>query len=128
MLAGLSVGTTLALFTEVPYEVRLIWVAMASLTGLVAGMYLGPPTAADTLRQFVKSVEPFGAWPHARPWSGKAALRIVGSWVAVVSGALLLLYVGHHGLFRGWQPGVVIAGAVALGLLYAGTAQRQMHR
>ena len=124
MLAGLSVGTALALFTGVPYEIRLIWVAAASLTGLVAGMLLGPPTAPDKLRQFVATVQPFGAWPYSRPGGGKVALRLAGSWAAVVSGVLLMLYAGHQGLFRGWQPGVVISGAVALGLLYAGTAPR----
>ena len=124
MLAGLSVGTVLALFTDVPYEMRLIWVATASLTGLVAGMLLGPPTAPEKLRQFVDTVQPFGAWPYARPRQGKAALRLAGSWAAVVGGVLLLLYVGHQGLFMGWRPGVVIAGAAALGLLYLGTARR----
>ena len=124
MLAGLSVGTALALFTEISYEIRLIWVATASLTGLMAGMLLGPPTAPEKLRQFVEVVQPFGAWPYVRPRGGIAVLLLAGSWVAVVSGALLLLYVGYHGLFRGWQPGVAVAGAVALGLLYAGTAPR----
>ena len=128
MLAGLSVGTALALFTDVPYEIRLIWVATASLTGLVAGMLLGPLTAPEKLRQFVDTVQPFGAWPYARPRKGKAALRLAGSWAAVVGGVLLLLYVGHQGLFVGWQPGVVIAGTVALGLLYLGTAPRPNHR
>ena len=122
MLAGLSVGTVLALLTDVPYEIRLIWVATASLTGLVAGMLLGPPTEPEKLRQFVDTVQPFGAWPYAVPKGRKAALRLAGSWAALVSGVLLLLFVGHQGLFRGWQPSGVAAGVVALGLLYAGTA------
>ena len=71
MLAGLSVGTTLALLTDTPYEVRLIWVTAASLIGLVAGMRLGPPTDAGHLQRFVDTVQPFGVWPGARP-SGKA--------------------------------------------------------
>ena len=124
MLAGLSVGTALAVFTDVPYETRLIWVAAASLTGLIAGMLLGPPTAPEKLRQFVETVQPSGVWPDARPWARTAAIRLAGSWAALVGGVLLLLYVGHQGLFVGWQPRVVIAGAVALGLLYAGTAPR----
>ncbi|MDE0208065.1 MAG: Na+:solute symporter [Candidatus Tectomicrobia bacterium] len=124
MLAGLSVGTALAVFTDVPYETRLIWVAAASLTGLIAGMLLGPPTAPEKLRQFVETVQPSGVWPDARPWARRAAIRLAGSWAALVGGVLLLLYVGHQGLFVGWQPRVVIAGAVALGLLYAGTAPR----
>ena len=128
MLAGLSVGTALALLTDVPYEIRLIWVATASFTGLVAGMLLGPPTAAEKLKQFVETVQPFGAWPYARRGGGKAALQLVGSWAAVVGGVLLLLYVGHQGLFAGWQPSVVIAGVVAVGLLYAGTAPRSSRR
>ena len=124
MLAGLSVGTALAVFTDVPYEIRLIWVAAASLTGLIAGMLLGPPTAAEKLRQFVETVQPVGVWPAGPSWDGRAALRLAGSWAALVGGVLLLLYVGHQGLFVGWQPQVVIAGAVALGLLYAGAAPR----
>ena len=124
MIAGLSVGTVLALLTDVPYEIRLIWVATASLTGLLAGMFLGPPTEPGKLKQFVDTVQPFGAWPYAHPRGGRAALRLAGSWAAVVGGVLLLLYVGHQGLFEGWQPSVWIAGVIALGLLYAGTAPR----
>ena len=124
MIAGLSVGTVLALLTDVPYEIRLIWVATASLTGLLAGMVLGPPTEPGKLKQFVDTVQPFGAWPYAHPRGGRAALRLAGSWAAVVGGVLLLLYVGHQGLFEGWQPSVWIAGVIALGLLYAGTAPR----
>ena len=124
MLAGLSVGTALTLLTDVPYEIRLIWVAAASLTGLLAGMFLGPPTEPEKLRQFVDTVQPFGAWPYARPSGGRAALRLAGSWAAVVGGVLLLLFVGHQGLFKGWDPSVLVAGVVALGLLYAGTAPR----
>ena len=124
MLAGLSVGTALTLLTDVPYEIRLIWVAAASLTGLLAGMFLGPPTEPEKLRQFVDTVQPFGAWPYARPRGGRAALRLAGSWAAVVGGVLLLLFVGHQGLFKGWHPSVLVAGVVALGLLYAGTAPR----
>lgn len=124
MLAGLSVGTALAVFTGVPYEIRLIWVAAASLTGLIAGMLLGPPTAPEKLRQFVDTVQPSGVWLDARPRARRAAIRLAGSWAALVGGVLLLLYVGHQGLFVGWQPRVVIAGAAALGLLYAGTAPR----
>ena len=124
MIAGLSVGTVLALLTDVPYEIRLIWVATASLTGLLAGMFLGPPTEPRKLKQFVDTVQPFGAWPYSHPRGGRAALRLAGSWAAVVGGVLLLLYVGHQGLFEGWQPSVWIAGVIALGLLYAGTAPR----
>ena len=124
MLAGLSVGTALTLLTDVPYEIRLIWVAAASLTGLLAGMFLGPPTEPEKLRQFVDTVQPFGAWPCARPSGGRAALRLAGSWAAVVGGVLLLLFVGHQGLFKGWDASVLVAGVVALGLLYAGTAPR----
>ena len=51
MIAGLSVGTVLALLTDVPYEIRLIWVATASLDrGLLAGMFLGPPTEPRKLK------------------------------------------------------------------------------
>ena len=124
MIAGLSVGTVLALLTDVPYEIRLIWVATASLAGLLAGMFLGPPTEPWKLKQFVDTVQPFGAWPYAHPRGGRAVLRLAGSWAAVVGGVLLLLYVGHQGLFEGWQPSVWIAGVIALGLLYAGTAPR----
>ena len=124
MLAGLLVGTVLALFTDVPYEIRLIWVTTASLTGLLAGIILGPPTEPEKLKQFIDTVQPFGAWPYTRPTGERAALRLAGSWAAVVGGVLLLLFVGHQGLFKGWQPSVLVAGAVALGLLYAGTTCR----
>ena len=124
MLAGLSVGTTLALLTDTSYEVRLIWVTAASLMGLVAGMRLGPPTEAGHLQRFVDAVQPFGVWPGARPADKRAALGLAGRWAAVVGGTLLLLFVGHQGLFSGWRPGVLVAGAAALGLLYAGTRPR----
>ena len=128
MLAGLSVGTALALLTDTPYEVRLIWVTAASLTGLVAGMLLGPPTEAGHLKRFVDVVQPFGVWPGAWPADKRVALGLAGRWAAVVSGTLLLLFVGHQGLFSGWRPDVLIAGAAALGLLYAGTTPRPSRR
>ena len=128
MLAGLSVGTALALLTDMPYEIRLIWVTAASLTGLVAGMLLGPPTEAGHLQRFVDVVQPFGVWPGAQSVGNRAAFGLAGRWAAVVGGTLLLLFVGHQGLFNGWQPGVMVAGVVALGLLYAGATQRRPSR
>ena len=104
MLAGLSVGTTLALLTDTPYEVRLIWVTAASLAGLMAGMLLGPPTEAGHLKLFVDTVQPYGVWPGARPAGTRAALGLAGCWAAVASGTMLLLFVGHQGLFNGWRP------------------------
>ena len=124
MLAGLSVGTGIALLTDTPYEIRLIWVTAASLTGLMAGMLFGPATDAGHLRRFVNTVQPIGLWPGARPAGSRAAVRLIGCWAAVVSGTLLLLFVGHQGLFSGWQPSVLVAGIAALGLLYVGTAPR----
>ena len=87
-------------------------------------MRLGPPTEAGHLQRFVDTVQPFGVWPGARRAGRRAALGLAGRWAAVVGGALLLLFVGHQGLFNGWRPGVLIAGAAALGLLYAGTRPR----
>ena len=124
MLAGLSVGTALALLTDTPYEVRLIWVTAASLTGLATGMLLGPPTEAGHLKRFVDTVQPVGVWPGTRPAGNQSALRLAGRWAAVVSSTMMLLFVGHQGLFSGWRPSVLVAGAAALGLLYAGTAPR----
>ena len=124
MLAGLSVGTALALLIDTPYEVRLIWVTAASLTGLMAGMLLGPPTEAGHLKRFVDTVQPLGVWPNARPAGNRATFGLAGCWAAVVSGTMLLLFVGHQGLFSGWRPSVLVAGAVALGLLYVGTTSR----
>ena len=124
MLAGLSVGTGIALLTDTPYEIRLIWVTAASLIGLAAGMRLGPPTEAAHLQRFVDTVQPVGVWPGARPAGKRAALGLAGRWAAVVGGTLLLLFVGHQGLFSGWRPGVLVAGAAALALLYAGTRPR----
>ena len=124
MLAGLSVGTGIALLTDTPYEIRLIWVTAASLTGLAMGMLLGPPTDAGHLKRFVNTVQPIGVWRGARPSGRRAAVRLIGCWAAVVSGTLLLLFVGHQGLFSGWQPSVLVAGIAALGLLYVGTAPR----
>lgn len=122
MLAGLSVGMALALLTGMPYEIRLIWITAASFTGLLAGMLLGPPTEPEKIRQFAHTVQPFGVWPYPHRKSGREALWLAGSWAAVVSGVLLLLFVGHQGLFAGLQFSGVVAGVAGLALLYVGTA------
>jgi Na+/proline symporter len=125
MLSGLSVGTLLALFTDLPYEIRLIWVSAASLTGLLGGIIFGPPTDPAHLRQFVNKVAPLGAWPpnpiHTpeRVWT---FITAICRWAAVVAGMLLLLTSGHQFLFGGQWLRPLVTGIGALGLLWIGTA------
>ena len=121
MLAGTVVGTLIALSTDTPYEVRLLWIALASATGLVLGIVWGPATAPETLQRFAEVVQPLGAWPQRQGQEApRVGRRILVRWAAVVAGTLGLLIAGHQWLFVGqWLYGSVIALA-ALGCLGLG--------
>jgi Na+/proline symporter len=125
MVSGLGVGALLALVTELPYEVRLIWVSVASLVGLLGGILLGSPTEAQHLRRFVETVRPLGRWPvtptlHAR----RVHTVVICRWLAVVAGTFLLLGAGHQLLFTEHWLVALLGGLVAVGLLWGGMTSR----
>lgn len=123
MLGGLCIGTALALYTDLPYEIRLLWIAGASLIGLLGGIALGPVTDSQHMRQFIAQVQPLGIWPHdgTSLTSHRRLLRqAIYRWLAVVSGTFLLLTAGHQFLFVGGVGLPLLAGAVALVLLWQG--------
>ncbi|PON16065.1 hypothetical protein C2W62_20465 [Candidatus Entotheonella serta] len=60
MCSGMMTGSALALWSPLPYELRLIAITTASAFGLLVGIVLGPPTAPAHLRQFVDRVQPLG--------------------------------------------------------------------
>lgn len=123
MLCGLGAGVLLAVCTDLPYEVRLIWVSAASLLGLLGGIVFGPATDPACVRHFVSTVAPLGCWPH-HPHSTSehrwASLTAVMRWAAVVAGALLLLLAGYRLLFVGQWLFALLAGIVALSILWIG--------
>jgi Na+/proline symporter len=123
MLCGLGAGVLLAVCTDLPYEVRLIWVSAASLLGLLGGIVFGPATDPACVRHFVSTVAPLGCWPH-HPHSTSehrwASLTAVMRWAAVVAGTLLLLLAGYRLLFVGQWLFALLAGIVALSILWIG--------
>lgn len=123
MFGGMVTGVGLALLTDLPYEVRLLWIASASAIGLFVGIWLGPQTSPGHLHRFIARVRPLGRWPAsvgARPQSG-GGLTLV-RWLSVVVGTLLFLLSGHQWLFFGnwlWGGSAVIVG---LGCWWVGMA------
>lgn len=123
MLSGMMAGSALALWSPLPYELRLIGIAAASAIGLLGGIMLGPSTDRSHLQQFIDQVQPLGRWPmQAR--SGTAShqrfAQAFGRWAAIVIGTFLLLFTGHQWLFTGhwWQP--ITVGLLALACLWIG--------
>jgi Na+/proline symporter len=131
MLGGMCVGTLLTLFTDLPYEVRLLWIAAASAVGLLAGIVWGPLTDPECLQRFIDKVAPIGWWPYS-PHHSMASWRILamaaGRWAALVAGTLLLLVAGHQLLFFGRWLLSGVTGLVALGCFCVGiTGQEYGH-
>jgi hypothetical protein len=132
MLSGMALGTLLALFTDLPYEVRLLWIAAASAVGLLAGVVYGPPTDHERLQRFIDRVAPIGWWPHS-PHHSTVSWRLLTMaarrWAALVVGTLLLLVAGHQFLLVGRWLLSGITGLIALGCFYVGiTEQESRHR
>ncbi|MGQ4809260.1 Sodium/glucose cotransporter [Candidatus Entotheonellaceae bacterium PAL068K] len=124
MLSGLGVGIFLAVMTELPYELRLIWVSVASLLGLLGGIAWGPPTDSACLRHFVDQAAPLGLWPYpAKQASARRYMLAIalGRWGAVAGGSLLLLVAGQQGLFRGRWLFALVSGTVALACMWLGS-------
>ncbi|ETW97901.1 MAG: hypothetical protein ETSY1_20865 [Candidatus Entotheonella factor] len=125
MLGGMLMGSALALWSPLPYEVRLIAIASASAIGLVGGILFGPPTDRTHLQRFVDQVQPLGHWPMHTPSSmasRHALTQACIGWAAIVAGTLLLLFSGHQLLFTAhWWPPVTV-GLVALACLWFGIA------
>lgn len=122
MLSGMLAGTLLALRTDLPYEIRLLWIAAASASGLVVGMFVGPRTDPECLHRFVAQVRPLGRWPQSQTVTHGRVLATLLRWAAVVAGTLLLLIAGHQMLFTGQWMWALGAGVAALGCLWGGIA------
>jgi Na+/proline symporter len=120
MLSGMLAGTLLALLTDLPYEIRLLWIAAASAIGLVVGICAGPRTDPECLHRFVAQVRPLGRWPQAQTVTYKRIVATLLRWVGVVTGTLLLLLAGHQVLFTGQWWWALGAGIAALGCLWGG--------
>ena len=123
MLCGMITGSALALWSPLPYELRLIAIAAASGIGLVGGIRFGSPTEPTHLQRFADRVRPLGHWPmqsYANGAPHRALARAFGRWAAIVAGTFLLLFTGHQLLVAegGWQP--ILAGVVALACLWFG--------
>jgi Na+/proline symporter len=122
MLSGMLAGTLLALRTDLPYEIRLLWIAAASASGLVVGMFAGPQTDPECLHRFVAQVRPLGRWPQSQTVTHGRVLATLLRWAAVVAGTMLLLIAGHQVLFTGQWMWAFGAGVAALGCLWGGIA------
>jgi solute:Na+ symporter, SSS family len=122
MLSGMLAGTLLALLTELPYEIRLLWIAAASASGLVVGIFAGPRTDPECLHRFVAQVQPLGRWPQSQTVTRGRVLATLLRWAAVVAGTILLLIAGHQVLFMGQWMWALGAGVAALGCLRVGIA------
>jgi hypothetical protein len=122
MLSGMLAGTLLALRTDLPYEIRLLWIAAASASGLVVGMFAGPRTDPECLHRFVAQVRPLGRWPQSQTVTHGRVLATLLRWAAVVAGTMLLLIAGHQVLFTGQWMWAFGAGVAALGCLWGGIA------
>ncbi len=124
MFSGMIAGSALAIWSPLPYELRLMAIAAASGIGLLVGIRFGPPTAEAHLRQFVDQVQPLGHWPmqsRSDRAMRRALTQSAGRWAAIVVGTFLLLFAGHQLLLteRWWQP--MTAGLLALACLWLGT-------
>jgi Na+/proline symporter len=122
MLSGMITGVVLVLLTDLPYEIRLLWIAAASASGLVVGMFAGPRTDPACLDRFVAQVQPLGRWPQAPTVTHRRVLWTILHWAAVVAGTMLLLIAGHQVLFTGQWMWALGAGIAALGCLWGGIA------
>ena len=117
MLSGMLAGTLLALLTDLPYEIRLLWIAAASASGLVVGMFAGPRTDPDCLHRFVAQIQPLGRWPQSQTVTHGRVVATFLRWAAVVAGTILLLIAGHQVVFMGqwmWALGTGVAALVCL--------------
>ncbi len=119
MAAGLTTAIVLVTVTEIPYEVRLIWISAVSVAGMLAGLVIGPPTSAATLERFQRRVQPAGAWPGGTSRERLAqTLGLVTRWAAIVAGVTLLLVAVRDFLFFPLRPAAwvsLVLGIAGLG-------------
>lgn len=120
VFAGFGTAAYLMFSTDVPYELRLVYVSAASAVGMLFGVALGPKTDPDTVSEFVKKVRPSGLWPDrslARGWAqlGTEVLRLL----LLVTGILGTIAAVHQALFLGsWLW--LLAGLGGLGIAAIG--------
>lgn len=119
MAAGLAAAIVLVTLTEMPYELRLIWISSVSAAGMFVGLAAGPPTSPATLARFQRRVRPLGRWPDGADRNGLAlGFVLLARWLAIVVGVVLLLVAVRDLLFfpaRTAAWGVLILACVSLG-------------
>jgi hypothetical protein len=122
MAGGLVTAIVLVVFTEMPYESRLVWISAVSAAGMLVGLVSGPPTSPEALERFQRQVQPVGFWPGGRSRGrlGKALL-LLALWVSIVAGVVLLLVAVRDLLFfpgrsTGWVLLVFACAMLGWGL------------
>ncbi|MEZ4585953.1 MAG: sodium:solute symporter family protein [Gemmatimonadales bacterium] len=99
-LAGLATATALILWSDAPYEVRLVWISAMSTVGLLAGIALGPTVDRSAVERFRAKVRPIGFWPGVPIERAAAQLaRATGRVAALALGVVAALWLGNQLLF-----------------------------
>ena len=124
---GIAVGGALALFVDISYELRLILTAIASLGGMLAGVYGGAPNEAAILDEFMARVNPIGFWPGRSLAQSLIGLSLaVLKWLMLCGGLVLLLMAFHNFLFMGgllFPVCLFLAGGALVYMAMSGTRQ-----
>lgn len=118
LVLGLAAAGLLTL-TGLPYEVRLVLTAGASVLGLGLGMVLGPGTDPATIAGFMERVSPVGVWP-GRPLARSEAGRIAVRFGLVAGGVIGLMAAVQTTTFAGWGVSITALGLVSGAALFVG--------
>lgn len=119
MIFGLGTAAVLLLGTDVAYEVRLVAISGASVVGLLAGVLVGPKTAAHKIEGFIQKVQPLGFWPGRAPKQATRQLLQVGfTWCALVIGVVAMLTAAHRLLFMSRTGAAFGLGAAGIALFW----------
>jgi len=101
VVSGLTTAALVSLFTAWSYETQLVATSAASVVGMAAAMWLGPPTSRAQLASFQAQVRPLGVWPGRSPGTAvRDLLRIAAPTVAVIAGVVGLLRLGTWLIFQ----------------------------
>jgi len=99
-LTGLATAAALILWSNAPYEVRLVWISGMSVVGLLAGIALGPKPGPRAIERFTAQVKPIGFWPGVSVRRASAQLAgATGRVAALAFGVAMALWLGNQLLF-----------------------------